>query len=94
MWKTTALSTAVAAWLAAQAPAQAIQGVDQDPMTVTTDTSEYCLGLADRMDTEGDMPAHARVLWRSGRSMCENGHVRGGLLRLRRAMQMLRGAAE
>ncbi len=94
MWKKTVLSTAVAAWFAGQALAQANFLPDQDPMTVTTDTSEYCLGLADRMDTDADMPPHARVLWRSGRTMCEHGHVRGGLLRLRRAMQMLRGAAE
>ncbi len=94
MWKATVLGTAMAAWLAGPALAQAIQSPGQDAVTVTTDTAEYCLGLADRMDTEGDMPAHARVLWRSGRTMCENGHVRGGLLRLRRAMQMLRGTAE
>ncbi len=83
------------AWLAGHALGQdATLAPEQDPMTVTTDTSDYCLSLADRMDTEGDMPAHARVLWRTGRSMCEHGHVRSGLLRLRRAMQMQRGAAE
>ena len=94
MWKATTLSTAIAAWLAGSALAQADLLPGQDPMTVTTDTSEYCLGLADRMDADADMPPHARVLWRSGRTMCEHGHVRGGLLRLRRAMQMVRGAAE
>ena len=90
MWKATALSTAVAAWLAGAALAQANLLPDQNPLTVTTDTSEYCLGLADRMDADADMPAHARVLWHSGRALCEHGHVRAGLVRLRRAMRMLR----
>ncbi len=63
-------------------------------MTVTTDTPEYCITLADRMDAQGDMPPHARLLWASGRELCLRGHVRGGLAHLRRAMLMLRGAAE
>ncbi len=66
----------------------------QDPMTVTTDTAEYCIGLADRIAAVGEMPPHARVLWRSGRAMCEHGHVRDGLVRIRRAMMMVRGVAE
>ncbi|WP_158745927.1 hypothetical protein [Acidisphaera sp. L21] len=63
-------------------------------MTVTTDTPEYCLGLAGRMDAQGSMTPNARVLWERGRTMCEHGHVRGGLARLRRAMLVMRGAAE
>ncbi len=66
----------------------------QDPMPVTTDTAEYCITLADRMDAQGEMPPHARLLWASGRELCQHGHVRGGLIHLRRAMLMLRGAAE
>ena len=65
----------------------------QDPMTITTDTMEYCITLADRM-AEGEMPPHARLLWRNGRAMCEHGQVRDGLARLRRAMLMIKGVAE
>ena len=64
------------------------------PMTVTSDTKAYCVDLASRVDATGNMPPHARVLWELGRSMCENGHVRGGLFRLRRAMQIIHGTVE
>ena len=63
-------------------------------MTVTTDTPEYCLSLADHLDAQGQMTRNARVLWQRGRSMCEHGHVRLGLAHLRRAMMVMRGAAE
>ena len=87
MKKRTLLGAAVLTLMAGRAAAQ-------EPMTVTTDTVEYCIALADRMGSEGGMPPHARVLWRNGRAMCEQGHVRDGLVRLRRAMLMLRGVAE
>ena len=64
------------------------------PVTVTSDTKDYCMGLASRMDTADTMPPHARTLWSLGRSMCENGHVRSGLFRLRRAMQIIHGMVE
>ncbi len=63
-------------------------------MTITSDTPEWCMALADRMGAQGDMPPHARALWSSGRELCEHGHVRSGLARLRHAMLMLHGAAE
>ena len=66
----------------------------EDPMTVTTDTPEYCLSLADHMQTQGRMSSNAQMLWQDGRSLCEHGHVRRGLARLRRAMMVIRGAAE
>ncbi len=66
----------------------------EDPMTVTTDTPEYCFSLADRMLAHGQMSPNAETLWQSGRSLCEHGHVRRGLARLRRAMMVIRGAAE
>ena len=64
------------------------------PVTVTSDTKDYCISLASRVDSTGPMPPHARALWQLGRSMCENGHVRGGLFRLRRAMQIIHGMVE
>ena len=64
------------------------------PMTVTSDTKDYCINLASRLDATSDMPPHARALWERGRSMCEAGHIRGGLFRLRRAMQIIHGMVE
>jgi hypothetical protein len=63
-------------------------------MPITSDTSAYCLSLAARMQQAGNMPPQVKVLWEEGRSMCERGHIRGGLLRLRRAMMITRGDAE
>lgn len=61
------------------------------PMPVTSDTPGYCLNLAQRMEQGGVMRPDMRVLWESGREMCQHGHVRGGLARLRRAMMIRRG---
>ena len=87
MNKTLTIGALVAAALAGPVCAQ-------DPMTVTSDTPEYCLGLASRMEAAGEMPSTARTLWERGRAMCEQGQVRRGLVRLRRAMVMLHGAPE
>ncbi len=87
MMRQLVLGAALAGGLAGASPAD-------DPMTVTTDTPEYCLHLADHMDAQGPMSTNARALWQRGRSMCEHGHIRGGLARLRRAMMVMRGAAE
>ena len=66
----------------------------EDPMTVTSDTPEYCLTLAETMRTKGAMSEHAHMLWQRGRAMCEQGHIRGGLARLRRAILVMHGDAE
>jgi hypothetical protein len=87
MMKHIVLSAALVACLGGGPPSD-------DPMTVTTDTPEYCLGLAGRMDSQGPMTPNARVLWERGRTLCEHGHIRSGLARLRRAMLVMRGAAE
>ncbi len=64
-------------------------------MPVTSDTAVYCLNLARRMEEEaGTMPPQIRVLWEQGRDMCQHGHIRGGLARLRRAMMITHGDAE
>ena len=64
------------------------------PMPITTDTPDYCLSLARRVESAPDMPQQARMLWQEGRDMCQRGHIRGGLARLRRAMLISRGEAE
>ncbi len=87
MIKTLALGAALAGHLGGTA-------LVEDPMTVTTDTPEYCLSLADQMQTQGPMSANAYTLWQDGRLLCEHGHIRRGLARLRRAMMVIRGVAE
>lgn len=69
----------------------AAAGVPEDPVTVTTDTREYCLSLADRITARGTMTPYAEMLWQRGRTMCEQDRVRDGLNRLRRALLLLRG---
>ena len=67
----------------------------EDPMPITSDTPGYCLGLAQRMAEDAvTMPPQVRVLWEQGRDLCQRGHIRGGLIRLRRAMMISRGVAE
>ena len=66
----------------------------EDPMPVTSDTPVYCLTLAQHMEARGGMTPQIRVLWEQGRDMCQHGHVRAGLWRLRRAIMMERGEAE
>ena len=66
----------------------------EDAMQVTSDTPAYCLSLAQRMEDEGSMPPQIHVLWEQGRELCQRGHIRGGLMRLRRAMMISRGIAE
>lgn len=74
------------------------------PMRVTTDTPEYCVELSERVihaeraaPAAGAMTAPAPPhqtevdqLAAEGQHMCAVGLIRGGLLRLRRALMLLR----
>ncbi len=69
-----------------------------EPATrVTTDTSDYCVQL--RLMVE-DVVRHATIpppwgvatLTEEGQRMCDDGQIRGGITRLRRALMMLRKA--
>ena len=46
------------------------------------------------MQAHGIASPNARALWQRGRIMCEHGHIRSGLARLRRAMMVIHGNAE
>jgi hypothetical protein len=64
-----------------------------DTMRVTTDTAQYCDSLADMVAQAsrahpGAEP-QARSLAEEGLRMCDEGLIRGGLARLRRALLML-----
>jgi hypothetical protein len=65
------------------------------PESVTTDTPEYCLHLRDLLS--GQLQALRRqpstdviYLSREGQLMCDQGQVRAGILRLRRALVLMR----
>ena len=61
------------------------------PVAVTTDTPEYCEHLTARVETCPDLTAEMRRLLDEGRHLCGRGEVRGGIMRLRRAMLLIQG---
>jgi hypothetical protein len=65
-----------------------------DPV-VTSDTTAYCDELAGKIAglTRGAIPPapeDVEALAREGERMCTHGQIRGGVMRLRRAMAILR----
>jgi hypothetical protein len=68
--------------------------VDGDRMRVMTDTPEYCWHLANEVAVEQrearDPSPDVRVLAGEGRRMCDRGLIKGGILRLRHALLLLR----
>jgi hypothetical protein len=65
-----------------------------DPI-VTSDSPEYCGVLMDRITgiTHASVlppPTEAATLSQEGERMCVHGQTRGGILRLRRALEILR----
>jgi hypothetical protein len=60
---------------------------------VTTDTAEYCGSLAARL---ANLPAAerepSRTLAAEGMRLCDNGHVRTGIAKLRRAVRAAQAA--
>lgn len=88
------LAPAAAQSPSAQSPAvQPPPDAPPAPMRVTTDTPEYCDRLADRVaQVEHDRPQtppQVEELAAEGHHMCAAGLIRGGLVRLRRALMML-----
>lgn len=63
---------------------------------VTSDSPEFCAQLADQLHDDvrarkpGPVPEEVRTLGQEGRKMCSEGRVRPGILRLRRALQILK----
>jgi hypothetical protein len=79
------------AGLTVLAPAYAQAG---DPI-VTSDTPEYCGVLMNRISviahaTSVPPPSEVAVLSEEGERMCVHGQTRGGILRLRRALEIMR----
>ncbi len=66
----------------------------EEPVRVTTDTREYCSLLVARLSAlpEGQTEP-ARSLGADGWRLCETGHVRAGVARLRRALRLAQAGA-
>jgi hypothetical protein len=65
------------------------------PMPLLTDTPQYCVELSDEVEEErqslvSPAPPEVEELAQEGRRLCAMGQVRGGIVRLRRAMVLLR----
>lgn len=66
------------------------------PERVTSDTPEFCLHLLDQVSSmvrEASTPPSAEVtnLSAEGQKMCAHGQTKGGIMRLRRALVLMRG---
>ena len=69
-------------------------GVASGYVRTTTDTLEYCkelLGQIDKLmrDRRGNTVTEARHLSQEGERLCQHGHAKGGILRLRHAYVLL-----
>ena len=73
-------------------PARAHDSVN----TITSDTPEYCMRLFGRVQAlrVATQAPEVALLVREGRTMCENGQTRAGIMRLRRAWMILKQSME
>ena len=74
-------------------PAVPVAG-QSPPERIMTDTPEYCLHLLDLVSRRAQVkpdpvPPEVTDLSSEGRRMCDEGQVRAGILRLRRALVMM-----
>jgi hypothetical protein len=92
------LAGGVLTWAGLTLPApraMAGSGQQQTPMEVTTDTPEYCHQLADRVHmlvqfASAKPPREVADLSVEGEKMCDHGQTRGGIMRLREAILMMK----
>jgi len=68
-------------------------GAQSTPMELTTDTPAYCQHLSDQVDKRlramASPPPEVLYLSNEGERLCDEGLVRGGILRLRRAWLLM-----
>jgi hypothetical protein len=80
-----------------QSPGPQSSDTDEPVTRVTSDSPEFCAQLAHQLRDEerARRPAtvsdEVRMLGQEGRKMCHEGHVRPGILRIRRALLLLKG---
>lgn len=70
-------------------------GLSAEPQSVrvTTDSAEYCGSLAQRVAAlPGGAVEPARSLAADGLRLCDSGHIRTGVAKLRRALRAAQGA--
>ena len=85
------LACSFAAGLTVSAHGQS-QGQSRDPI-ITSDTTAYCGVLRNRitgLTRGGAVSNEAVTLSAEGERMCEQGQIRGGIMRLRRAIAIMR----
>lgn len=75
--------------------ATAVRAQEAAPERVTSDTPEYCLRLFDHVSAlvriaPDPPPEEVTNLSTEGQRMCVHGQTRGGILRLRRALVLMR----
>ncbi len=95
MMRNWSLPFGVACWLTVGMAVSA-HGQSRDPI-ITSDTPAYCGVLRNRINglTRGvAVPNEAVTLSAEGERMCEQGQIRGGIMRLRRAIAILRHPGE
>ncbi len=69
-----------------------LQAQDRDavaPMVVTSDTGAYCQTLLAEIRVYPTLPPAVRELQQDGSRLCDEGLVRSGINRLRRALMVL-----
>ena len=62
---------------------------DSRTMVVTTDSSAYCRTLSGAIEQHGALPREVKELKAQGDGLCDEGQVRSGISRLRRALLAL-----
>lgn len=92
--KRTAVLVSVAA-AGVAISAALLGGAEGPPTAITSDTPAYCHELSERAHQLAALrPApspRTDELVAEGRSLCARGEIRGGLLRLRQAVRLMRG---
>lgn len=68
------------------APA-ALSAATESPVRVTTDSTAYCRELVVRVSAQPNAASDVRSLAEEGQRLCETGHVRTGIAKLRRALR-------
>lgn len=78
--------------LVALGMAFALPALADGPLRVTTDSSAYCGELALRLSAQPQAALEpVRSLAEEGQRLCETGHVRTGIAKLRRALRAAQG---
>ncbi|MBX9594053.1 MAG: hypothetical protein K2X46_06800 [Roseomonas sp.] len=67
--------------------ALAAPAIADQPLRVTTDSPEYCGLLAARLTSQQGVDQQAMVLVAEGLRLCDSGHIRTGIAKLRRALR-------